>query len=191
MKRFRARWLPLPVAVCLALVNVGLTHAAVERQRTYTRPCDDSVYGDLGKGWRADSVTVGPLALVGARAYRDDPPKRFRKRRNGYRSQKILAVVENGRNVSLKVPRRQRKHIALSYDPSHFDEQDMRIREADYLVVFDACRNRAENPFGKKRAQFNGGFVVAGARCARLNVLRRGRRIGRAVVSFGKGRCRN
>jgi hypothetical protein len=164
--------------------------SASKDDRKYVRACDDSVYGGLGKGWRKRSVVVGPIAFVGGRDYKDSPREDFRKRNGGYRYHKILAVVENGRDVIVRVPRHRRDRLALFYDPALFNRERVPLAKADYQVRFDACRNKDENPFGKGRAQFNGGFVVARAQCSVLNIVKRGKgRIGRAHFSFGMGRC--
>ena len=66
MQSFRAI---MVAALCLLLATSGVLIAhPVARDRTYTRSCDDSVWGSLGRGWRKGSIVVGPLAIVGARA---------------------------------------------------------------------------------------------------------------------------
>ena len=169
----------------------GAVNSSKNDDRKYVRACSDSVHGTLGKGWRKDSVVVGPIAFVGAQAYKDGAHADFRKRKRGYPVQKILVVVEHGRDVIVRVPRHRRKRLGLSYDRALFNRQAMPVSKADYQVRFDACRNKKENPYGRKRnTQFNGGFVVARAQCSVLNIVKRGRgRIGRAHLSFGMGRC--
>jgi hypothetical protein len=177
------------VGVCTLVLIVAAPPAAGAGSRTYVRECEDAVYGSLGRAWRRNSVVARRIAFVGARSYRDAPRRWFRKGKNGYRTQKILAVVENGRDVVVRIHRSDRKRAALVYDPALFNQR-LWIREADRTVRFDACRNREENPFGKRRAQFNGGFVVARRRCVTLDILNRKReRIDRATISFGAGRC--
>jgi hypothetical protein len=57
-------------------------------------------------------------------------------------------------------------------------------------VTFEACRP-SEHPFGAEDTQFNGGFVVAGPRCATLEVsTARWAKPRRVRVSFGAGHCR-
>jgi hypothetical protein len=176
-------------AVTLVLI-VSAPLVAWAGSRTYVRECEDSVYGNLGRDWRRNSVVAHRIAFVGARGYHDDPPRRFHKGENGYRTHKVLAVVENGRDVVVRVHRSDRRRAGLVYDPALFNRR-LWIREADRTVRFDACKNKEENPFGKRRAQFNGGFVVARSRCVTLDILNRKReRIDRVTISFGAGRCR-
>ena len=98
-------------------------------------------------------------------------------------------MVDNGRDVTLRVPGYRREHVALVYDPELWNKT-LEVREADREVTFDACRNKDENPYGKERAQFNGAILVARARCTRFDVLNaKGERIARPRISFGAGRC--
>ena len=159
--------------------------------RTYTRACEDSVHGDLGSACRQHSIVAGRLAFVGARGYRDAPRRWFRKRNDGsYRTQKILVRVENGDDVTVRIPRRHRRRAALVYDRSLFNRR-LRISDADYRVNFDVCEDAVENPHGAEDTQYNGGFLVARARCVPVDVLTaRGDLIKRVRISFGAGRCR-
>jgi hypothetical protein len=158
-----------------------------ENPHRFTRPCGDSVFGDLGHGWRRSSIASGPLAFVGARrGYRHAPARRFESRRGRYRPQKMLAVVDNGPDVEVRVPFWERRHVALVYDPELFNRR-LKISKADYRVNFDACRDD-ENPFGKRTAQFNGAFLVAGTRCVVLEVIAGAGSNERIAISFGH-RC--
>ncbi|HEV3472096.1 MAG TPA: hypothetical protein VG408_02665, partial [Actinomycetota bacterium] len=141
------------------------------------------MHGELDEDWRDSSIVIGRLAFVGARDYRDAPSRWFRKRRDGtYRTHKIMIQIENGADMTVRIPKPHRRKSALAYDPALFNER-LRIRDADYEVIFDVCANVVENPHRADVTQYNGGFVVARARCVPVNVLNgEGERIKRIRI---------
>jgi hypothetical protein len=143
------------------------------------------------EGWRRDSVVAGPLAFVALRHAAHWPAGELRRRGSGYRGQKVLVVVAAGATVTVRVPAAERRHLALLYDPASWnDRNSYRIADGQPAVTFQACP-AAEHPFGADGTQFNGGFVVAGPRCATLEVSTPAAPAPRqVVVSFGAGRCR-
>jgi hypothetical protein len=157
----------------------------------FVRTCEDSVYGDLGDGWRRQSVVVGPLAFVALRDAATQPAADFRRRRGRYQGLKALAVVAAGATVTLRVPAAERRHLSLLYDPAAWREDNRyRIADGDTAVTFRSCPP-AQTPPGADGTQFNGGFLVDGPRCATLEVSTPAWRAPRRVtVSFGAGRCR-
>jgi hypothetical protein len=162
----------------------GSSDLHTKNSHSFTCRCSDSVFGDLGGGWRQGSVAGGPLSFVGARSgYRHAPERLFEPRRGRYRPLKVLAVVDNGTDVTVGVPLRERKHVSLVYDPDLFNRR-LQVSEADYNVTFDACRDD-ENPFEKRTAQFNGAFLVAGPRCVELEVKVGTGPIRRIAIPFG------
>jgi hypothetical protein len=157
------------------------------------RTCESSVYGELEPGWRRDSVVAGPLAFVSLRQAATWPADQLRKRSGGYPGQKVLAVVETGATVTVTVPAAERRHLALLYDPSAWAPGDnlYQVADGDPVVTFEGCR-AGESPYGADTTQFNGGFVVVGARCATLEVSTpTSSRPRRVPISFGAGRCRS
>jgi hypothetical protein len=157
----------------------------------FVRACEDSVYGDLGGGWRAQSVVAGPLAFVALRYAATQPAADFRPRGGRYQGLKALAVVDAGATVTLVVPAAERRHLSLLYDPAAWREDNRyRVADGDTAVTFQSCPP-AQLPPGADGTQFNGGFLVAGPRCATLEVSTPQWRAPRRVtVSFGAGRCR-
>jgi hypothetical protein len=157
----------------------------------FVRTCESSVYGDLGDGWREQSVVVGPLAFVALRYAARQPAVDFRRRGGRYQGLKALAVVKAGATVTLTVPAAERRHLSLLYDPGAWKEDNRyRIADGDTAVTFQSCPP-AQTPLGADGTQFNGGFLVAGPRCATLEVSTPQWRAPRRVtVSFGAGRCR-
>jgi hypothetical protein len=99
-----------------------------------------------------------------------------------YEPDKILALVRSGSVVTLEVPEDQRD-VSLLYDPERWGRRSFRVADGDRAVTFHGCKS-SDDP-----TQFNGGFVVAGPRCATLNVIPSGRKPIPLVVSFGAGRC--
>jgi len=156
----------------------------------FVRTCESSVYGDLGDGWRTQSVVVGPLAFVALRAAATQPAVDFRRWGGRYQGLKALAVVKAGTTVTLTVPATERRHLSLLYDPADWKENNQyRLGDGDTAVTFQSCQPE-QTPLGADGTHFNGGFLVAGARCATLEVSTPQWRTPRRVtVSFGAGRC--
>ncbi len=136
------------------------------------RNCASSVYGELGNDWQRTSVRAGPLWLVGVRAYGPEDFVPAPGRPGYYRPVKVLLVLENGITATLSVPPESRGLVGLRYDLSSpfWSFSQMRVRQARYAVTFEGCA-----PSEAPHTQFNGSFVVAGPRCARLEVAVRGR----------------
>ena len=149
--------------------------------------------------YRRRSIRAGPLVLI-AREYAALPRSTFRAvpgRPGRYYPQKALLLVRAGSVATLTIPRTERRHIALTYRPSDWRipyARGYRLADGEASVTFRACD--ADEPSfvpGRKRpvgrwTEFNGAFVVAGARCVTLHV-RSGRRVLPVRLSFGAGRC--
>jgi hypothetical protein len=103
-------------------------------------------------------------------------------RENRYEPDKVLALVRSGAVVTLEVPDDQRD-LSLLYDPERWGGRSFRVADGDRAVTFHSCRG-SDYP-----TQFNGGFVVAGPRCAKLNVVASGREPTTLILSFGVRRC--
>jgi hypothetical protein len=150
--------------------------------------------------YKRRSIRAGPLVLI-AGEYAAMPRAEFRAvpgRPGRYYPQKTLLLARAGSVVTLSVPRAERRHVALTYRPSDWKvpyARGYRLQDGEASVMFRACA--ASEPsfvLGRKRpvgrwTEFNGGFIVAGARCVTLHV-RAGRRLVPVRLSFGAGRCR-
>jgi hypothetical protein len=159
-------------------------HAVLSGVEPHVRTCATRVSGALGDDWRDESVIVGSLALVGLSEFSEQPPADFEPRDGRYIGTKVLAVVEGGAVVSVVVPEAERKHVSLIYDISKWRSDNLyAVSDGDLAVTLDACTET-------RTTQFNGGFVVAGARCSELDVYN-GEHPDpeRVVVSFGVGTC--
>jgi hypothetical protein len=105
-----------------------------------------------------------------------------------------LILVRRNAAATVVVPERERRYVALLYNPAAWNERNSyRIEDGENAVTFRACE-KAQTPSGAGRpnaqTQFNGSFVVAGARCVALKISVQGKRPIRATLSFGAGPCR-
>jgi hypothetical protein len=123
-----------------APTTVATTRPPAGPAGAFVRTCESSVYGDLGGGWRAQSVVVGPLAFVALRHAAAQPAADFRRRGGHYQGLKALAVVAAGTTVTLTVPAAERRHLALLYDPAAWKEDNRyRLGDGDTAVTFRSC----------------------------------------------------
>jgi len=103
------------------------------------------------------------------------PPSLFAPSPRGLdRPYKVVLRIKTGAVATLSVPRAQRAVVALAYakgsanGPTH--RAEMRVRDGQTAVRFKSCTN-----VDQAHTEFGGGFVVAGPRCARLEVAVAGR----------------
>jgi hypothetical protein len=149
----------------------------------FVRACDDSVFGELGQGWKKASVIMGPIAFVGLPGYRDGPERDFRSRHGRYPALKVLAVVTGNGVISVSIARRDTVRVRMMYDPSAWGDRNLYPLEAgDTTTVFGPC-------LPHRSTQFNGGFLVTGRTCATLEVSAGGGQPLRKLVSFGALSC--
>jgi hypothetical protein len=208
-------WLaPLALVVLLSLASAGCslgegetkatsaasatTTTTAPTQRAFVRTCEAGVYGTLDDPtWRKHSVIAGPLVFYSADQYAEQPASLFAPvpAQNGhYAGQKLLVLVRRGAVATVAVSETERRHAALLYNPADFnDSNEYRIEDGESAVTFKACKKGEASPVGgplNAMTQFNGGFIVAGARCLLLEVLVRGKqRTIPVTLSFGAGRC--
>lgn len=155
----------------------GWEHAAV-------RGCSSSVSGVVSRS-PAD-VTIGPVTFLKLSEAADQPSSQFES--NGqFPANKFVTLVEPGSSVLLVVPDQARQELGLLYDREVWQRDSMyRIEEAGRAVVLAACSPQQR----QEPTQFNGGFVVAGARCTVLDVYVKGEDAPKRLdISFGKGDC--
>jgi hypothetical protein len=148
----------------------------------FVRTCDSSVSGDLGHGWRKDSVVAGPVAFVSAHGYEDDPKRWFRAAPGRARAQKVLLVVDGERPVLVSVPDRD---AALFYNPARWGLSNrVAFGRGDEATRFEPCTDDDQ-----ASTQFNGGFLVRRPSCVRVTVRVDGENPIDALLSFGMGEC--
>jgi hypothetical protein len=159
----------------------------------FIRGCDSSVFGMLARGWRDDALVIGPLAFAYLPSFASPKSRHlFRAPGGRYRGQKVLAIVETGPDVTVRVPAWEQDRLSLLYGPAGSKLGRFNVSEGESSVRFVPC-NRGESPFGtspilQRETQFNGGFIVAGAQCAALDISVGDGASQRVWVSFGMGR---
>jgi hypothetical protein len=214
MGREVVHWLVLlALAVLLSLTSAGCTfgnheagttsapsattHASATPPKSFVRTCETSAYGKLdAPAWKEHSVFAGPLVLYYADQFAGQPASDFAPRPGGsgyYSGQKLLVLVRRGAVATVVVPEAERRNAGLLFDPAVWNDRNAyRVEDGDSAVRFKACKKGERGPVGRPSnamTQFNGGFVVAGARCLPLDVLVPGRGTVRVSLSFGAGRC--
>ena len=151
----------------------------------FVRACDDSVFGELGPGWRKDSLGIGPISFVGLRGYRHRPDRFFQPRNGRYRALKVLAVVTGDRVITVSIADRNTDQVRMMYDSSAWGDRTLYPLEAgDTTTVFGSC-------LPHRSTQFNGAFLVTGRTCATLEVSMGGGEPSCRLVSFGAPSCRD
>lgn len=150
----------------------------------FVRACDDRVFGELGRGWRKESVVIGPIAFVGLRGYRQGPDRFFQPRNGRYRALKVLAVVTGAKVITVSIADQNTDQVRMMYDPSVWGDRTLYPLEAgDTTTVFGPC-------LPQRATQFNGAFLVTGRTCATLEVSIGDGEPLRRLVSFGVPSCR-
>lgn len=164
----------------------------------FVRTCETSVYGTLNSpAWQKYSVIAGPLVFYYADQYANQPASLFAPLPGNdgyYAGQKLLVLLRRGAVATVIVPESNRSYTALLYDPAAWNDRNAyRIEDGESAVTFKACKQGETAPVGgplNAMTEFNGSFVVAGARCVPLEVLVRGKERTIPVrLSFGAGRC--
>jgi hypothetical protein len=178
--------------------TAATTTATAAPPRAFVRTCEMSVYGTLDDpAWRTHSVVAGPLVFYSADQYAEQPASLFAPLPGNdgyYAGQKLLVLVRRGAVGTVVVSGSGRRYAALLYNPAAWNDRNAyRIEDGESAVTFKACKKGETAPVGgplNAMTQFNGGFVVAGARCLPLEVLVRGQeRTIPVALSFGAGRC--
>jgi hypothetical protein len=174
------------------------TTASAPPQSVFVRTCEASVRGTIDDpAWRKHSVFAGPFVFYSADQYAEQPASLFAPiDGNGgyYAGQKLLVLLRRGAVATVVVPESKRSYAALLYNPAAWNNSNAyRIEDGESAVTFKACEKRktaAVSGPPNAMTQFNGGFVVAGARCLPLEVLVRGtERMIPVTLSFGGGHC--
>lgn len=173
------------------------TTATAPPQRAFVRACKTSVYGTLDSpGWERHSITAGKLVFYYVDQFENQPASDFAPipgRKGYYAGQKLLILVPRDEVATVVVPESERQNARLLYDPAVWNDRNAyRIEDGETAVRFEGCK-RGERIVGaplNAMTQFNGGVVVAGARCLPLEVLVRGLDGPIPVtLSFGAGGC--
>jgi hypothetical protein len=189
MKR---RWIAF-ASTSLGVAALAASAASAPASRPFPRGCSDAVFGDIGKAsrWHSYSAVSGPLALIGLRDAAHAKPAAIRAAyRKGQGAFKVLAIVLHGRAVTVSVPVAERRHVALLYDGSRF-QQPQTVANGERAVTFRACPPAGTSTRTWREAtQWAGGVVVDGPRCVTLDVRVLPHGPSRTVrQAFGPVRC--
>jgi hypothetical protein len=142
----------------------------------FVRTCEMSVFGRLGRGWRQFSILAGPLALVGAKGYSDDPARVFADPKGRWSGQKVLVRITGSSPVTVEIDPKARSYAGLVYDPDTFNTHNP--ERAQFAVRFEPCSTQTAT-------QFNGAFLVDGVRCVPVTVAVEGDASHARVLEFG------
>jgi hypothetical protein len=135
----------------------------------FVRSCGSEVLGDLGAHPTKGAVVAGPIMFVGLVGARNLFPKDLVAASGGYYSVKVLVVVKEGWRAAVSVSPPQRTKARLLYDPSVFSTgPPYKLRQGEPAVTFAACTGGGTS--WADATQFNGGILVTGPLCLRLQV---------------------
>jgi hypothetical protein len=178
-----------------AACSGGASHSAGSSPSTgsqgaavYSRGCSQAVGGVLPATWRKSGVVVGSLALYsfGQVTHEGAVSQLDASAFTRGRDVKMLALVRPGAVVSLGVPPSERRAVSLDYRPGVIPST---VAEGDAVVTFHACASPSgAGPGLGGWTQFNGGILVAGARCVKFLVRSRSGTAG-LVLAFGSRTC--
>lgn len=149
------------------------------------RTCPTSGSTGLPPGYRRHARLVADVALGGLGDLSEQseaaPSKGGR-----YGAIESIVVVPAGREVTITVPRGERTVVGLVYDTRKFRDDGLyRISELDSSFRFVAC---GDPDFNHGVSQFDGGYVVSGRRCVRIDVVIRGEPVRHVRFPVG-ARC--
>ena len=151
----------------------------------FRRDCDETVWGKIGRGYRAHSTVVGPLTFVRlprlAHARREIRPGRK------VFPTKVLVTLRKGHSALVEVPGSVAAWLRLTYNPEQWAQRGKTlVTTGQRAVQFVACPHGRGGPGA---TQFNGGFLVGRIGCHPLDISIDDRPARRVVVSFAAGRC--
>ena len=169
-----------------AATVAGAALAAVPR-RPEGAPATCRHASSAGFPKSARNLVVGPLVLVGARAY--SSPEVIAR----FGGQKYPAVVLAGHRVTVELSRSVRRSTSLLYadDQWRLPDGERTVRDGHRVVEFRACTTeRSRSSYDGREATFWSGFVLTTVpRCLRLRIWVDDERTPRrARIPLGK-RC--
>lgn len=133
--------------------------------RTVVVGCEQTVIGQLRPGWRGSrtgTVVAGPVAWV----YLGGAANQAAINRSHF--VQSMAVVNPGPDVTVSIPRSERREISLDYT-SVQPRSRFYLSQGASSVTFKPCARLRNHPAGPGR-QFLGGFIVSRAQCAEIDV---------------------
>jgi hypothetical protein len=148
---------------------------------TPIRGCEAAVFGTLAPNWRKYAVVAGRLPGWAPPATRLSPRGASARATVATCFRRRLRLSEAGALVKLEVPEGERHRLSLAYGGAGPPDNLYALSEGKSSWALRACDDT--------ETQFNGGFIVAGAQCAEVDVFVEGRNQPiRAFIPFGR-RC--
>jgi hypothetical protein len=151
--------------------------------RVYVRRCDSTSSSPAFRSTSRDLV-VGPLRVVSflkvfARAKEDEV---YAPGPHGEKALKAALNILGRRDVTIIVPRSERRRLALDYQPGGSNDE---VSEGKPAIRFKVC------PRGGRATGYPGGWIYSGPwkRCVSLDFKVEGRPKVRRRVPLGAGRC--
>ncbi|MGH2910346.1 MAG: hypothetical protein ACRDK8_13760 [Solirubrobacteraceae bacterium] len=168
--------------------TTNVTDHSGQGARTVTVSCGDAVYGQLAHDWRdprQGTLVASPIAWPYVRdTYAGHRGAQSIRRAHAHGSgfaAKALAVVAAGRSIQVVVPVAERARLSLTY--AGFHPGPYRVADGASAVTFRPC---ARGQYPGDQTQFAGGFIVARAQCAVIDVYVPGQRTPlRRQIPFG------
>ncbi len=151
-----------------------------------TRTCASGVSGELPHGWQTGGIRIngtwiylwgavrdqGHVGLLTAARFTPVSPRR-------YTEWKTMVIVSAGESVVVRVAPASVIRLRLAFEPGA--ASPLRLADGQRAERFVACPTT--------RTYFNGGLVVAGPQCARLDVLTPGGTGTSVVAALGRRKC--
>ncbi len=163
MKHLRVTLAVIASAILLSACEAGTSAPRPSglEEASVVRDCSSSVWGRLGRDWERNAVRAGPLTFMnGARLSMPSGPI----------PQKLLVLVDEGREVTVSLPLDLIGSVALFYDPSVQISQNMTVEQGQESVRFVGCAP-GESPHGKRGpTQFAGALLAPEVDCIHLVV---------------------
>jgi hypothetical protein len=180
---------PVVVAAVLAGCSSGShpsSNAQVTSAALPTRTCGTGVSGALQRGWRSSTIRAGSVWIYFWGAVRNGghtgvlPASRFAAVSPGeFNGWKTMVIVPAGHSVIVRVASASLPRLRLAFQLP--ESAPSRLAEGQVADRFVPCSSG--------RTYFNGGLIVAGAQCARLEVSGRTATPVRLVVALGRHHC--
>lgn len=184
------RWAALAVVAALSVGVAGSAQALPPPgTQSVTVGCWNSVYGQLASDWRSPStgaIVAGPIAFPYLRELAAHPSgpgvstaTSYAVRQGLAPALKTLVVVSAGTVVRLRIPTAERGRVSLDYTYVQtgweINKQGIgpyfRVADGASQVTFRACSSGSGvERGGGGPTYFAGGFIVAGAQCARIEI---------------------
>lgn len=156
------------VGLLTAATLAGIAMAAAPRRpEGAPATCRGQSSAEFPKSAR--DLVIGPLVLVGARAY--SSPEVIAR----FGGQKYPAVVLAGHRVTVELSRSVRRSTSLLYADDHWrlPDGERTVRDGHRVVEFRACTTdrRAASSYDGRKATFWSGFMLTTVpRCLKLRI---------------------